>query len=34
MGVLEDLVSAGKIRYYGCSDYTGAQMREAVDAAK
>ncbi|MDH3699991.1 MAG: aldo/keto reductase [Alphaproteobacteria bacterium] len=34
MGALEDLVSAGKIRYYGCSYYTGAEMQEAVDAAK
>jgi aryl-alcohol dehydrogenase-like predicted oxidoreductase len=34
IGALEDLVSEGKIRYYGCSYYTGAQMREAVDAAK
>lgn len=33
MGALEDLVAAGKIRYYGCSYYSGAQMREAVDAA-
>jgi len=34
MGALEDLVTAGKIRYYGCSYYSGAQMREAVDEAK
>ncbi len=34
MGALEDLVRAGKIRFYGCSYFTGAQMREAVDAAK
>lgn len=34
LGALEDLVSAGKIRYYGCSYYTGAQMQEAVDAAE
>jgi len=34
MGALEDLVSAGKIRYYGCSYYSGAQMQEAVDAAR
>ncbi|MEM9684651.1 MAG: aldo/keto reductase, partial [Pseudomonadota bacterium] len=33
MGALEDLVVAGKIRYYGCSYYSGAQMQEAVDAA-
>ena len=34
IGALEDLVAAGKIRYYGCSYYTGAEMQEAVDAAK
>jgi len=34
LGALEDLVSAGKIRYYGCSYYTGAQMQDAVDAAE
>ena len=34
MGALEDLVSAGKIRFYGCSYYSGAQMQEAADAAK
>lgn len=34
LGALEDLVSAGKIRYYGCSYYTGAQMQEAVDVAE
>jgi aryl-alcohol dehydrogenase-like predicted oxidoreductase len=34
LGGLEDLVTAGKIRYYGCSYYTGAQMQEAVDEAK
>ncbi len=34
MGALEDLVAAGKIRFYGCSFYSGAQMQEAVDAAK
>ena len=34
MGALEELVAAGKIRYYGCSYYTGAEMQEAVDAAK
>jgi len=34
MGALEDLVSAGKIRYYGCSYYSGTQMQEAVDAAR
>ncbi len=33
MGALEDLVTAGKIRYYGCSYFTGAQMQEAVDEA-
>ena len=34
MGALEDLVNEGKIRYYGCSFYTGAEMQEAVDEAK
>jgi aryl-alcohol dehydrogenase-like predicted oxidoreductase len=34
MGALEDLVTAGKIRYYGCSNFTGAEMRDAVDEAK
>jgi aryl-alcohol dehydrogenase-like predicted oxidoreductase len=33
LGALEDLVTAGKIRFYGCSYYTGAQMQEAVDVA-
>ncbi|HAA91064.1 MAG: aldo/keto reductase [Rhodospirillaceae bacterium] len=34
MGALEDLVKEGKIRYYGCSYYSGAQMQEAIDTAK
>lgn len=34
MGALEDLVTEGKIRYYGCSFYSGAQMQEAVSAAE
>jgi aryl-alcohol dehydrogenase-like predicted oxidoreductase len=34
MGALEDLVTTGKIRYYGCSYFSGAQMQEAVDVAK
>lgn len=33
MGALEDLVTTGKIRLYGCSFFTGAQMQEAVDEA-
>lgn len=33
MGGLEDCVTAGKIRYYGCSYFSGAEMQEAVDAA-
>ncbi len=33
MGALEDLVTAGKIRYYGCSFFTGSEMQEAVDEA-
>lgn len=34
MGALEDLVTEGKIRYYGCSFYSGKQMQEAVSMAK
>ena len=34
MGALEDLVTEGKIRYYGCSYFTGVQMQEAVDEAQ
>jgi aryl-alcohol dehydrogenase-like predicted oxidoreductase len=34
MGALEDFVTAGKIRYYGCSFFTGAEMQEAVDEAQ
>lgn len=30
---LEDLVTAGKVRYYGCSYFTGAEMQEAIDVA-
>jgi aryl-alcohol dehydrogenase-like predicted oxidoreductase len=33
MGALENLVAAGNIRFYGCSYYSGVQMREATDAA-
>ena len=34
MGALEDLAKEGKIRLYGCSGFSGAQMQEAVDSAK
>ena len=34
MGALEDLVAEGKIRHYGCSFYSGAQMQEAANEAK
>ena len=34
MGTLEDLVKEGKIRYYGCSYFTGKQMKEASESAK
>ena len=34
MGALEDCVTAGKIRFYGCSYFSGAEMQEAVDEAK
>jgi aryl-alcohol dehydrogenase-like predicted oxidoreductase len=30
---LNDMVAAGKIRYFGCSNFSGAQMREAIEAA-
>ena len=30
---LEDLVQQGKVRYIGCSNMSGAQLQEAVDAA-
>ncbi|MDD9913952.1 MAG: aldo/keto reductase, partial [Rhodospirillaceae bacterium] len=33
MGALEDQVTAGKIRFYGCSFFTGAEMQEAIDEA-
>ena len=34
MGALGDLVTEGKIRYYGCSYFSGAQMQQAADAAQ
>ena len=34
MGTLQDLVTEGKIRYYGCSFYSGIQMWEAANEAK
>ena len=34
MGALEDLVTEGKIRYYGCSYFTGAEMKKAADEAR
>ena len=34
MGTLEELVQEGKIRYYGCSYFTGKEMTSAVDNAK
>ncbi|MFT5392607.1 MAG: aryl-alcohol dehydrogenase-like predicted oxidoreductase, partial [Gammaproteobacteria bacterium] len=34
MGALENLVVEGKIRFYGCSYFTGAQMRRAIDSAE
>lgn len=30
---LDDLVRSGKVRYVGCSNYTGAQLAAALDAA-
>jgi aryl-alcohol dehydrogenase-like predicted oxidoreductase len=33
MGALEALVAEGKIRYYGCSYLTGAEMQQAIAAA-
>ena len=34
MNALEDLVARGKIRFYGCSYFSGAQMQEAVSIAR
>ncbi|BCP55378.1 oxidoreductase [Kaistia sp. 32K] len=34
LGALEDLVAAGKIRYYGASNFTPKQLREAQAAAR
>lgn len=34
MRTLDDLVRAGKIRYLGCSNYSGWQLAEAMSAAK
>jgi len=31
---LEDLVQQGKVRYIGCSNMSGAQLQEAMDAAQ
>lgn len=31
---LEDLVQQGKVRYIGCSNMTGAQLKEALDVAE
>src|SRR5205085_2003237 len=34
LGALEDLVRAGKIRYYGASNYTPDQLRAAQESAR
>jgi aryl-alcohol dehydrogenase-like predicted oxidoreductase len=34
LGALDELVRAGKVREVGCSNFSGAQIREAADAAK
>lgn len=34
LGALEDLVASGKIRYYGASNFSALQLREAQDAAR
>ncbi|MGY9003799.1 MAG: aldo/keto reductase [Rhodospirillales bacterium] len=34
IGALDDLVTIGKIRYYGCSYFSGAEMQKANEAAK
>jgi len=34
LGALEDLVAAGKIRYYGASNFSPEQLRAAQDAAR
>lgn len=34
MRALDDLVKQGKVRYLGCSNYSGAQLAEAVNTAR
>jgi aryl-alcohol dehydrogenase-like predicted oxidoreductase len=34
LGALNELVSAGKVRQVGCSNFTAAQLREAADEAQ
>ena len=34
LGALEAVAEEGKIRYYGCSYFSGAQMQQAVDTAR
>lgn len=34
LGTLEELKKAGKIRFYGCSNFPAAQLRQGRDAAK
>ena len=34
LGTLEELKKAGKIRFYGCSNFPAAQLRQGQDAAK
>lgn len=34
LGTLEELKTAGKIRFYGCSNFPAAQLRQGQDAAK
>lgn len=33
LGAFQDLINAGKIRHAGCSNYTAAELREALDTA-
>ncbi|PYK79421.1 MAG: aldo/keto reductase [Verrucomicrobia bacterium] len=34
LGALDELVRAGKVRQIGCSNFSGAQIREAADASQ
>jgi aryl-alcohol dehydrogenase-like predicted oxidoreductase len=34
LGMMEEFVKGGKIRYYGCSNWRAPRIREAIDCAK